>query len=194
LSAQPLSTQPSDGSQPGQQPTLVVFGGLPGVGKTTLAKALARSVPALLLRIDAIETAVRTTGAVGAAEMGAVGYVVAAAVARDELLVGRTVVIDAVNPVESARVMWRELADATRASLRIVEVVCSGESEHRRRVETRITDLAGGYLPSWQEVLDREYEPWTEPRLTIDTAHTSVSDGVAAAIRWVRGHAGEGLA
>jgi predicted kinase len=36
---------------------LVVLSGLPGVGKTTIAPELARSLPAVHLRIDSIEQA-----------------------------------------------------------------------------------------------------------------------------------------
>jgi len=36
---------------------LVVFGGLPGTGKTTLARALTQDWPATYLRIDEIEQA-----------------------------------------------------------------------------------------------------------------------------------------
>ena len=37
--------------------TLIVFGGLPGTGKTTLAKAIAGEHAATYLRIDTIEQA-----------------------------------------------------------------------------------------------------------------------------------------
>jgi predicted kinase len=36
---------------------LIIFGGLPGVGKTTLAKAVAREWEAVYLRVDTIEQA-----------------------------------------------------------------------------------------------------------------------------------------
>jgi ATP-dependent 26S proteasome regulatory subunit len=36
-------------------PLLVVFGGLPGTGKTTLTARIAAQLPAAYLRIDAIE-------------------------------------------------------------------------------------------------------------------------------------------
>jgi hypothetical protein len=41
---------------------------------------------------------------------------------------------------------------------------------HRRRVESRVADIAGHRLPTWQEVLERDYRAWDRPRLVIDTA------------------------
>ena len=38
---------------------LIIIGGLPGVGKTTLAKAAAREWEAVYLRVDTIEQALR---------------------------------------------------------------------------------------------------------------------------------------
>ena len=42
---------------------LIVFSGLPGTGKTTLAKDLAATTGAVYLRIDTIEQAIRNSGA-----------------------------------------------------------------------------------------------------------------------------------
>ena len=53
-------------------------------------------------------------------------------------------------------------------------------TEHRRRVETRVTDVTGWKLPSWDEVISREYEVWTTAPLVIDTAIVSSNDGVRA--------------
>ena len=74
---------------------LIVFGGLPGSGKTTLAREMARELGAVHLRIDSIEVALKRAGV---EEMRDVGYRVAYAVAEDNLKLGRTVVADSVNP------------------------------------------------------------------------------------------------
>ena len=55
---------------------LIVFGGLPGVGKTTLARAVARKMEAVYLRVDTIEQALRTSNMLQA-EVGPAGYLVA---------------------------------------------------------------------------------------------------------------------
>jgi len=59
-----------------KQPLLVVFGGLSGTGKTTLAKATAEELAATYLRVDVIEQALRASGSL-AGEVG-VGLTIAA--------------------------------------------------------------------------------------------------------------------
>ena len=44
---------------PPRRPTLYIFSGLPGTGKSTLAKRVAQHFDALYLRIDTIEQALR---------------------------------------------------------------------------------------------------------------------------------------
>ena len=79
------------------------------------------------------------------------------------LAAGAAVVVDAVNPVEDARRGWRDLAHRVARPLRFIEVVCLDESEHRRRVASRTADLEEHTVPTWTDVQNREYEPWTEP-------------------------------
>ena len=40
-------------------------------------------------------------------------------------------------------------------------------------------DISGLAPPTWQSVMTHEYEPWTEPTLTIDTAPISLAQAVA---------------
>lgn len=61
-----------------------------------------------------------------------------------------------------------------------VEVVCSDEREHRRRVESRITDIPGLVLPNWQQVLDRHYETWKTAHV-IDTAGRTLEQTLSQA-------------
>ena len=156
---------------------LVVIGGLPGVGKTTIGRALAARVGATYLRIDVIEQALRAVGPVGAT-----GYVVGMALAESNLAIGQTVIADCVNPVRESRRGWREAATRAGARLVEVEVVCSDVVEHRRRVEGRRSDIEGLVVPSWQAVVEREYAAWEEPRLVIDTAVCGVEDAIEATL------------
>ena len=74
---------------------LIVFGGLPGTGKTTLARAFAQERQATYLRIDTVEQALRSSGIVGD-DVGPAGYMVAYALAEENLRLGRIVVADSV--------------------------------------------------------------------------------------------------
>lgn len=154
---------------------LLIFGGLPGTGKTAVAAGLARDIGAVHLRIDSIEQAMRNSGTTVS---GPEGYEVAYAVAEDNLGIGRTVVADSVNPIEVTRAAWREVAKRAGTRHVEIEIVCSDETEHRRRVETRAADIAGHILPTWQEVCEREYEPW-EADIVIDTAGQGIEASVS---------------
>lgn len=162
---------------------LIVFGGLPGTGKTTISRRVAAHRSATYLRIDEIEQALRNAGVLG---VGTAGYAVANALAEANLTGGRTVVVDCVNPVAESREAWRAIAARAGSPLVEVEVVCSDPREHRRRVEERLSDVPGLVPPAWEAVLDHEYEPWTEPRLVLDTARLTPDEAVAAVER----HAG----
>ena len=153
---------------------LIVLSGLPGVGKTTLAREVATATGAMHLRIDSIEQALRNAGW----NIEGEGYRVAYAVAEDNLRLGRTVVADCVNPWPLTRNEWQ--AVAIRAGVRAVnvEIICSDVDEHRRRVESRSADIAGHRVPTWSEVVERDYRPWDGDHLVIDTAQSDVRRSV----------------
>jgi predicted kinase len=149
---------------------LVVFSGLPGVGKTTLARSAAVRLSAALVRIDMLDSALRRAGIAPEQPIGVATYLAANAVSEACLRVGTPVVVDGVNALEVIRDGWRGLASRTGAPLRVVEVICSDASEHRRRVESRAAELEGVPAPTWADVGSRMYEPWRDPRLVVDTA------------------------
>jgi predicted kinase len=161
---------------------LIVLSGLPGVGKTTLARKTVQATEGVYLRIDSIEQAMRRAGWNVEGE----GYSVAHAVAEDNLRLGRIVVADCVNPWPLTRNEWRAVAERAGVGALDVEVVCSDPTEHRRRVESRSADIPGHALPTWQQVEERDYRPWESERLVIDTARLSVEDSVRAILAAIR--------
>ena len=136
-----------------------------------------RRVGATYLRIDSIEQAMRDSSlAIHPAEDA--GYVVGYAVAEDNLRLGRTVVADSVNPIELSRAAWLSVAERAGCEGIEVETVCSDEAEHRKRVESRSADISGLRLPTWQDVLNRQYHSWDRDHIVIDTAGKSVNQCV----------------
>ena len=155
---------------------LIIFGGLPGVGKTTIAKELARQIGAAYLRIDSIEQAIRDCGRL-TGPLDESGYRVAYAVAHDNLLLGRIVLADSVNPLLVTREAWADVASGAGVAKLEIEVTCSDPKLHRQRLEVRPSDIAGLRV-TWEEVISREYEPWNREHIVIDTAAMSVADAV----------------
>jgi predicted kinase len=154
---------------------LIVFGGLPGSGKSSIACQLARETGAMWLRIDSIEQAIRESGVVPGS-IGDAGYRAAYAIAADNLRLGCDVIADSVNGWSVTRNAWRDAGVRAGAQLIEVEIICSDLEEHRRRVETRDSEVPRLILPAWQAVIERDYEPWDRDHLTIDTAVRSVED------------------
>ena len=95
------------------KPLLVIFSGLPGVGKSSIAQMLSARLGAVYLRADTIENAIVEGGITQPIE-GA-GYVVGYRVATENLLLGNSVVADSVNPWELTRQAWRDSAIGANA-------------------------------------------------------------------------------
>jgi predicted kinase len=156
---------------------LIIFGGLPGVGKTTIARKLASEIGGVHVRIDSIEDTIRDSGAI-AGPMTDVGYRVAYAIAEDNLRVGRIVIADSVNPITLTRRAWVDVARRAHAQAFEVEIRCSDSKAHRSRVETRVRDFPGSWQVKWEDVLSREYAPWDHVHIVIDTANRDPANSV----------------
>ena len=155
---------------------LYIFAGLPGTGKTTLARHLSRTLNAVHLRIDTIEQAIRDSGTT---LNGPEGYTVAYRLAADNLRLGLDVVADSVNPLHLTRNAWRNVAAGAGCRAVEVEVICSDIAEHRARIDSRVSDIPGHPPLSWKDIEDRVYEPWESSRLIIDTAHKGIAETLA---------------
>lgn len=163
----------------GRRPLLVVVGGLPAVGKTAVCRALLgerpMTPPMTWLRVDSIEQALRRSGEMAPDMPGGAGYYAAAAVAGDVLSTGGDVLVECVNPLPITRRLWERTAVDAGSRLLQVELVCSDRDEHRRRVEQRVSDIEGLVLPDWRDVLQRDYAPWPEADLRLDTGRLEVT-------------------
>ncbi len=90
---------------------IVVLSGLPGSGKTTLARALCDEGRAVHLRVDTIERAICESELAPPSAIDA-GYRVAGAQASELAALGHDVVCDAVNADALGRALWPQ-ADLT---------------------------------------------------------------------------------
>ncbi len=160
---------------------LIVLGGLPATGKTTIAREAARRVRATHLRIDTIEQALRASGTLRG-DVGAAGYVIAYALAEDMLRQGQVVIADSVNPLAQTRAAWRAVGARADVPVVEIEIIRSDPADHRRHVEARQSDIPGPVLPTWTDVVARDYEVWDEPHVIVDTSGRTVDQSVAEVV------------
>ena len=150
-----------------KKPMLYIFAGLPGSGKTTLSQLMARRLGIMHLRIDTFEQGLRDLCDINPTGQG---YELAYRIATDNLMLGQDVIADSCNPIQLSRDAWQHVAIEAGANFRNIEVCCSDADVHKLRVETRRSTVSGLKLPGWQAVVEREYHPWTDTYISIDTA------------------------
>ena len=150
---------------------LILISGLPGSGKSTVAESLAAKLSVPLFSVDPIESSILKSGLKRSFETGLAAYLVAEALAGEQLKRGLSVIIDAVNPVQEARDMWHNLVRKQKATLIIIECVLDREL-HKERIASRRRNMHGIPEVTWEDVENRhkQYVPWKEERLVLDTA------------------------
>jgi predicted kinase len=155
---------------------LVLMSGLPGVGKSAIADVLGERLRAAVIPVDEIEAAILRSGVERSFETGLAAYQVGAALAAHQLRLGMSVVADAANYLEVGRQIWWSAAEELGVDVRAIEVVCSDETAHRRRLASRERGLEPFPEPTWAEVMRRrtETEPWSRDRLVLDSARSLV--------------------
>jgi hypothetical protein len=87
-----------------------------------------------------------------------------------------------VNPWAITREIFGAAAKRASVGLLGVEIVCSDAAVHRERVERRQMDVPGQVKPNWQKVLSRDYTPWLEADMQIDTASITVEAAVSSIV------------
>ena len=89
---------------PMNTPHFIVMSGLPGSGKSSIAERLAEQLKLPVLSVDPIESAIIRAGIPRSFETGLAAYLVAEALASEQLKLGNSVIIDAVNAEEEGKI------------------------------------------------------------------------------------------
>lgn len=157
----------------GPRPQVIIFAGLPGTGKSTLAERLARQMGAPAFAGDWLMGGLKPAHA-ALAKLDRSQYLAAwfgllrTLVTRQLMLDQSAVVDDVVS--DSQAELWRETADRFSAGLFLIECVCSDETVHRARIESRVRGIPGWHEVGWDHVqrMRAEVAPLTVDRLVVD--------------------------
>lgn len=139
---------------------LIILAGLPGTGKTTLARKLSIKLNYFYLRVDCIEAPFSTYNP-KAGENGE-GYEALINLAYENLVLGHNVIIDTVNPLHISRGMFNRLKERSKSPTIQFELKIKDSELHKSRIENRKSDVDKLKMPTWKDVIEREYEEWKD--------------------------------
>jgi len=164
---------------------LVAMTGLPGTGKSALADAVGRALPAPVFSVDPLEATLNRAGITREHRSGHAAYDLAATLARAQLGADQSAVVDAVNAHGSLRTWWMDIARSHGVPMVTLATICSDSALHRQRLEQRAPTLEGFlYDVSWDDVQAGmgDYEPATDADLVLD-AVDPLEDNIARVLR-----------
>jgi predicted kinase len=157
----------------GVQPRVIIFTGLPGTGKSTLAEKVARTVGAPAFAGDwlmgGLKPAHPALSQLDRGQYLAAWFGLLRTLVTRQLMLEQSAVVDDVVS-DGQFVLWREVTDHFKARLYLIECTCSDEAVHRARIEKRVRGIPGWHEVGWDHVerMRAETTPPTVDRLTVD--------------------------
>lgn len=162
--------------------TFIVMRGFPGTGKSTIARLLAAALHASLIDRDIIrQTAVHVFGELP--QVGQFSYELMFALAREQLSLGLSVVVDTPLTYRTTYEQCKELANAFQTPMLVVHCQCPPEVQ-KRRLEGRKGNVSAFQITSWDEweQWKPRFEEYEDGGCTIDTSNP-MDDSLANVMR-----------
>src|SRR5260370_26160789 len=171
---------------------LIIFAGLPGTGKSSIAEAVGRELAIPVFAKDWLEAALVSNGlqpkAADTPDLGFAAYELLTTLADRQLRLGQSVILDSVASTQSIRKQWHDLAARFDALWYVIECICSDEAANRSRLAGRTRAIPGWHELDWHDVqkVAAYYAPWQGQRLILD-AVKPVPQNISATFRYL-GH------
>ena len=166
-------------------PVLVLVGGLPGTGKSTLADELASHLHAPVFAKDRIEASLWRDGVHAEQGSWTIAEHLLTTLSGEQLRRGQSAILDTVGGSLDSRTTWRATAHEFGAAFRLLECVCSDVATHRSRIEGRVRGIPGWYELTWADVerSRSRHDAWPEDHLVLD-AVAPFADNLALALQY----------
>lgn len=144
------------------QAKCILFSGLPGSGKTSLARQLATRLQISLFSKDAIDRVLRDDGLIENSSL--TGYHLLMDLAEQQLSLHLSTILDAVFPMQGFRKEVSSIVQKQDARLIVIHTYCSDSNTHRQRMTNRVQYHQGWTPKGWEEVerLASFYEAWEQ--------------------------------
>lgn len=167
---------------------LIVFSGLPGAGKSTLAEAAGRQLRVPVFAVDWLLGSLTPFGGYHLDEAFGIGEELLTTLAFRQLSLGQSVILD--FPVEdpATRTRWRTLASTAGAGFLVIVCICSDRELHQARLEGRDRGIPGWHGGgNWANVERRlaQFPPWTGEVLTVDAVQP-LAQNLATVLDYVK--------
>lgn len=158
---------------------IIIFSGLPGTGKSTLAEAVGRQLSIPVFAKDWLEATILRSGLIASDPsnpeqlLGSVGYELLTTLAERQLMLDQSVILDSVASTRSIRETWKNLCGRYHAQWLVIECISSDESFHRAQLAKRQRKISGWHELKWSDVekVKEYFAPWEEERLVLDMMH-----------------------